>query len=107
AILHDLNVASLYANRVALLYEGKLLDVGDVNTLRKEDQLEKVYEVQVKSQSHPIVPKPQLLMTPTDSFLEKNGNTPFSIEQKEAFIHLQFEQPLRTKIGRASCRERV
>ncbi len=96
AILHDLNVASLYANRVALLYEGKLLDVGDVNTLRKEDQLEKVYEVQVKSQSHPIVPKPQLLMTPTDSFLEKNGNTPFSIEQKEAFIHLQFEQPLRT-----------
>src|SRR5699024_11352135 len=84
-----LNITSYYANRVTLLYEVKLLDVGDVNTLRKEDQLEKVYEVQVKSQSHPIVPKPQLLMTPTDSFLEKNGNTPFSIEQKEAFIHLQ------------------
>src|SRR5699024_12342465 len=70
AILHDLNVASLYANRVALLYEGKLLDVGDVNTLRKEDQLEKVYEVKVKSHSQPIVPKHQQLTTPSDYILE-------------------------------------
>ena len=64
AILHDLNVASLYADRIALLHNGSFLEVGDVDILRKEDQLKKVYEVKVNSQSHPIVPKPQLLMTP-------------------------------------------
>ena len=53
AILHDLNVASLYADRIALLHEGSFLEVGDVNTLRKEDQLKKVYEVEGEN---PITP---------------------------------------------------
>ncbi|HEX6594224.1 MAG TPA: ABC transporter ATP-binding protein [Bacillota bacterium] len=98
AILHDLNVASLYADRVALLHEGNVVDVGDINTLRNETQLEKVYEVQVKTQPHPIVPKPQLVMTPT--YTNSESETPdghsLTIKQNEAHIHLQFEQPLRT-----------
>src|SRR3954451_6240717 len=67
AILHDLNVASLYADRIALLHNGSFLEVGDVELLRKEEQLKKVYEVKVNSQSHPTIPKPQLLMTPNYS----------------------------------------
>ncbi|MFA9558475.1 adenosylcobinamide amidohydrolase [Evansella sp. AB-rgal1] len=98
AILHDLNVASLYADRVGLLHQGKFLEVGDINTLRKEDQLEKVYEVQVKTQSHPAIPKPQLLMTP--NFREtpecKDFFQSYSIEKNEKYVHLTFEQPLRT-----------
>ena len=81
AILHDLNVASLYADRVALLHEGSFLEVGDVNTLRKEQQLKKVYEVEVKTQAHPLVPKPQLHMTPTHSYVPDidafTGKLPF------------------------------
>ena len=98
AILHDLNVASLYADRVALLYEGSFLEVGDVNTLRKEEQLKKVYEVEVKTQAHPLVPKPQLHMTPTHSdfadpkpFLDS-----FQVKRNESSVHLRFQQPLRT-----------
>src|SRR3982751_2074241 len=52
AILHDLNVASLYADRIALLHNGSFLEVGDVDVLRKEDQLKKVYEVKVNSGPH-------------------------------------------------------
>lgn len=98
AILHDLNVASLYADRVALLYEGSFLEVGDVNTLRKEEQLKKVYEVEVKTQAHPLVPKPQLHMTPTHRY--SADLTPFldsfQVERNENTVHLRFEQPLRT-----------
>lgn len=98
AILHDLNVASLYADRVALLHEGSFLEVGDVNTLRKEWQLEKVYEVEVSAQAHPFVPKPQLHMTPTHTYVP--DTVPFSerfqMEREEGAIYLRFHQPLRT-----------
>ena len=100
AILHDLNVASLYADRIALLHNGSFLEVGDVDLLRKEDQLKKVYEVKVKSQSHPTVPKPQLLMTPNYSTSSQSFNfeDSYKIKQTEEYIHVQFDQPLRTHI---------
>ena len=98
AILHDLNVAALYADRVALFHQGSFLDVGDVNTLRKEEQLQKVYEVQVKAQSHPTIPKPQLLMTPkyADSSISTYVSDSFNMNQNEGYIHIQFDQPFRT-----------
>ncbi len=98
AILHDLNVASLYADRVALLHDGSFIEVGDINTLRKEDQLEKVYEVEVKMQSHPTVPKPQLLMTPNYKAASEpvEFRSAYNIEQNNEYIHVQFDAPLRT-----------
>ncbi|MEH7177877.1 ATP-binding cassette domain-containing protein [Neobacillus vireti] len=98
AILHDLNVASLYADRIALLHNGSFLEVGDVDLLRKEDQLNTVYEVKVKSQSHPTVPKPQLLMTPNYAASSQSCNfeESYKIKQTEEYIHVQFNQPLRT-----------
>lgn len=98
AILHDLNVASLYADTVALLHNGSFLEVGDVDLLRKEDQLKKVYEVKVKSQSHPTVPKPQLLMTPNHFSSSRlyNFEDSYMIKQSKDYLHVQFNQPLRT-----------
>lgn len=98
AILHDLNVASLYADRIALLHNGSFLEVGDVDLLRKEEQLKKVYEVKVKSQSHPTVPKPQLLMTPnhSTSYQSLDFERSYHIKRTEEYIHVQFVQPLRT-----------
>ncbi len=98
SILHDLNVASLYADRIALLHNGSFLEVGDVDLLRKEEQLKKVYEVKVKSQSHPTVPKPQLLMTPnhSTSIQSFNFEDSYKMKQSEEYIHVEFNQPLRT-----------
>lgn len=98
AILHDLNVASLYADRIALLHNGSFLEVGDVDLLRKEEQLKKVYEVKVKAQSHPTIPKPQLLMTPNYSTASQplNFENSYIINQTEEYLHVQFDQPLRT-----------
>lgn len=98
AILHDLNIASLYADRIALLHHGQFLEVGNVNTLRKVNQLKKVYEVDVNPQSHPTIPKPQLLMTPNHS--KSPHSLPFKksyeISQMKEYIHVQFQQSLRT-----------
>jgi iron complex transport system ATP-binding protein len=98
SILHDLNVASLYADRIALLHNGSFLEVGDVDLLRKEEQLKKVYEVKVKSQSHPTVPKPHLLMTPNyfTSSMSLNFEDLYKIRQTEEYIHVQFDKSLRT-----------
>src|SRR3954463_976582 len=90
AILHDLNVASLYADRIALLHNGGFLEVGDVDILRKEEQLQKVYEVKVKAQSHPSVPKPQLLMTPNYSTASQplNFENSYKMNQTEEYLHV-------------------
>ncbi|MFS0576597.1 ATP-binding cassette domain-containing protein [Sporosarcina sp. 179-K 3D1 HS] len=98
AILHDLNVASLYADRVALLHKGSFLEVGDVNTLRKEEQLRKVYEVDVKTQAHPIVARPQLLMTPSvESVVDSTSFfKSYSVDCNEDSVGIIFNKPLRT-----------
>lgn len=98
AILHDLNVASLFADRFALLEKGSIVDVGDVDLLRKEEQLQQVYKVQVNAQSHPTVPKPQLLMTPNYKSLNNalTFEESFNIRQSEECVHIEFCQPLRT-----------
>lgn len=98
AILHDLNVASLYSDRIALLHQGKFLEVGDVETLRKVDQLKKVYEVDVIPQSHPTIPKPQLLMTPNHTISQHSiaFKESYKIKQTKEYVHVQFKHPLKT-----------
>lgn len=98
AILHDLNVASLFTDRVALLNGGKLVEVGDVNILKKEEQLENVYGVQAKAQYHPYLPKPQLFLTPKHSKHDSLGpfEGAYQIHQTDRLIHISFKNPLRT-----------
>lgn len=98
SILHDLNVASLYADRFALLYNGSLLKVGDASLLKEVDTLNKIYQVQIHVQAHPTVPKPQLLLAPSlpnsphSTFFKGN----YKINNNEQFVHVQFQKPLRT-----------
>ena len=98
AIVHDLNVASLYADKLALLNDGRIARTGDVELLKEERLLQKVYDVEVKAQPHPDVPKPQLLMSPGKPEREEEFDFTRNVQirQEEAVIHIAFSEPLRT-----------
>lgn len=98
AILHDLNAASLFADRIALINQGELVALGDQTILENDDLVEKVYEVKVTSQAHPTLAKPQLFLTPKDGF-NKLGNafhSSYKMKKDDEFIHVSFQLPLRT-----------
>lgn len=64
AIMHDINLAALYSDRIALLFEGTVRAVGDVDVLSNEDTIERVFGVKMKMIRHPQVAKPQMILIP-------------------------------------------
>ncbi|MGM9929802.1 MAG: ABC transporter ATP-binding protein [Bacillus sp. (in: firmicutes)] len=64
AILHDLNLASLYANQIGLLRDGQLQGMYNGFSRKHEQDFSAVYEVQMNFQEHPEVAKNQVFLTP-------------------------------------------
>lgn len=56
--IHDLNMAALYADRVALLAEGHLLAVGPPHTVFTAENLSRAYGVTVVVAQHPVYNTP-------------------------------------------------
>jgi iron complex transport system ATP-binding protein len=59
--LHDLNLAALYADRVALLGEGQLLAVGPPAEVLTPERLTQVYGVPVVVIRHPLYSTPMVM----------------------------------------------
>ena len=60
-VLHDLNLAGLYADRVALLVEGRLIATGLPTEVLTEERLSKVYGIPVHVIPHPEYGSPLVL----------------------------------------------
>jgi iron complex transport system ATP-binding protein len=60
-VLHDLNLAGLYADRVALLVEGQVQAVGTASEVLTEANLSRVYQIQVRVIPHPEYGSPLIL----------------------------------------------
>jgi iron complex transport system ATP-binding protein len=60
-VLHDLNMASLYADRVALLVAGLLRAIGPPLEVLTEENLSLVYQVPVHVVPHPHYGSPLIL----------------------------------------------
>jgi iron complex transport system ATP-binding protein len=95
AILHDLNTAALFADKIGLLSGGKLVETGELSLLQKEDQLREVYEVAIKNNYHPVIPKPQITVIPNQEE-QQNLVLEYELKQTDQYIHLEFNRPLRT-----------
>lgn len=93
AILHDLNTAALFADKVGVLNNGHLVEIGDISVFNNEQLLEDVYEVSIRQQSHPVLAKPQVIVSPKESAL---FSLKHSLDQDSKCIHIRFDNPLRT-----------
>ena len=67
--LHDLNLAGIYADRIALLSKGRLFALGGPAAILTEKNLETVYETEVLVGNHPLNHRP--LVTPIPSWMKK------------------------------------
>lgn len=100
AVLHDLNIASLYSDRIGLLHNGRLVKEGEASILRNDQLLERIYGIQTMSQDHPLLPKPQLFLSPksetSGGLSQRNFQNSYTFYQDERHVRIVFDQPLRT-----------
>lgn len=97
SVFHDINLASLYCDRLLLMEKGRIAMIGSPLDVVKDSMISGVYEARVKTQPHPELPKPQMTLLP-DTMEEMK---PF-IVTKEQFqvsskhVSLAADQPLKT-----------
>lgn len=64
AVLHDVNLASLYCDRLILLDHGKIVAEGSPWEVVREEILESVYGVKTVVKPHPVIGCPQVMLVP-------------------------------------------
>ena len=64
AILHDLNLASLYCDRLLLMEDGKARAIENPDEVLSEELIKHVYRTEVIKQPHSKIAKPQLHLMP-------------------------------------------
>ena len=58
AVLHDLNLASVYADKIVVLSQGVLKHIGSPRDVLTESNLSDIFELPVKVVNHPVLDKP-------------------------------------------------
>ncbi len=62
AVLHDLNLASMYCDRMMLLHEGAIVGIGTPEELVQGDLIQRVYGTEPIVVRHPLYGLPQILL---------------------------------------------
>jgi iron complex transport system ATP-binding protein len=70
--LHDLNLASLYADRIGLLSGGVLSAIGDPANILSKENIDAAYDTEVFVREHPLHPRPQVIYIPSWMKQEKD-----------------------------------
>lgn len=73
AVLHDLNLAAQYCDRLMVMSEGEVVAVGEPWTILQPDLIEQVYHTRPLVVSHPETGLPQLLLKPETCPLDGSG----------------------------------
>ncbi|BCB03896.1 adenosylcobinamide amidohydrolase [Bacillus sp. KH172YL63] len=95
SIFHDLNLASLYCDRLLLLNNGETRMLHHPEEVLKEEHIEEVYQTKVQKQAHPIVAKPQMVLVPEGEEREDMLLDGRFLTLKEDCIHFSAPSPLK------------
>lgn len=63
-VLHDLNLAALWADRIVLLHEGQIVSQGSPESVLRAEDLARWYGAQVLVGQHPAHAAPQVFLAP-------------------------------------------
>ncbi|RED58502.1 ABC transporter ATP-binding protein [Cohnella lupini] len=70
AVLHDLNLASLYCNRMVLMQDGNGIRVGAPKDIMQSELIQRVYGTKPIIVEHPVHLLPQIMLQQGGSFVE-------------------------------------
>lgn len=98
AVFHDLDLASLYCDRILMLHDGTIHVLDNPISVLREEAIEHVYRTKTKRLIHPERSRPLLTILPHQMKRERETITfkDISIEQTEDWISLSFPFPLKT-----------
>jgi len=71
AAMHDLNLASLYFNRLILLKEGRVSADGTPAQVLTEDRIREVFSASVKVEPHPVTGVPHIVIMPKGNTIKR------------------------------------
>lgn len=90
AVLHDLNMAAMYSDRVLLLKDGEKKALDKPAHVMNKQLLEGVYRTELFRKEHPIVPTPLITLVPSKpSSLSSSPIDGLQIETGKDYVHLQ------------------
>ncbi|WP_404405452.1 adenosylcobinamide amidohydrolase [Jeotgalibacillus malaysiensis] len=96
SIFHDLNIASLYCDRLLLLHNGKTVQLAEPGHVLNKKTVEHVYQARVHTQSHPELPKPQVTLLPNHGQSMRSEITKDHFTITADHIHVKAPQSLKT-----------
>lgn len=97
SVFHDVNLASLYCDRLLLLHKGRIAALGTPQQIVKETLIEDVYTAKVKTQAHPEWPKPQITLLPqTDEEKKVESVESNDVKVTTEYVLLETKIPLKT-----------
>lgn len=97
SVFHDINLASLYCDRLLLMEMGTVKIIDEPHAVLKQKQIESVYKARVSSYPHPEQPKPQITLLPDLGESQMNDDiTKEHFTISDEYVVLQSETPLKT-----------
>lgn len=96
SIFHDLNLSSLYCDRLLLMNKGDIHIIGKPTDIMIEQHIHDVYDTDVQQQPHPEVPKPQMSLLPEQGDVQPVEIGEELLEWHSDYISIRPPIPLKT-----------
>lgn len=96
SVFHDMNLASLYCDRLLLMEDGQVKEFGEPHEVLINNKIFDVYNARISTHAHPEQPKPQMTILPDID--QNETNVTVTLDQmkiKQNYIECTVKKPLK------------